>query len=93
MTDTKELLRKIAALRTRLNSGAEPESAGSAHNPLHAVAEKVRRGGIVNSLMESTLRAAEKDEPTPAPAPRLTGAEHGCCVRARRTPGAARHGR
>jgi HD-GYP domain-containing protein (c-di-GMP phosphodiesterase class II) len=70
MTDTKELLRKISALRTRLNSG--DESASRANDPLDAVAEKVQRGAILNTLIESTLRAAEVNEPTPAPTPRLT---------------------
>lgn len=73
MTDTKELLQRIAALRTRLNSGAEPAPAVSAAaDPLHAVAEKVQRGAMHNTLIESSLRSAEATEPAIAPTLRLT---------------------
>jgi HD-GYP domain-containing protein (c-di-GMP phosphodiesterase class II) len=76
MTDTKELIRKIAALRTRLNNGAEPmpakSSTTSAGDPIHGVAEKVQRGAVLNTLIESTLRSATANEPAPAPTPRLT---------------------
>ncbi len=75
MTDTKELLQRIAALRLRLNSSAEPAAASattSAQDPLHAVAEKVQRGAVHNTLIESSLRSAEATEPALAPALRLT---------------------
>lgn len=65
MTDTKQLLQRIAALRTRLS-----ESAGS--NP-DALADKVERGGEHNALLEGSLRSAD---PAPATVPatlRLTG--------------------
>jgi HD-GYP domain-containing protein (c-di-GMP phosphodiesterase class II) len=72
MTDTKELLQRIAALRMRLNIGAEPAPAASAQDPLHAVAEKVQRGAVHNTLIESSLRSAEATEPALAPTLRMT---------------------
>jgi HD-GYP domain-containing protein (c-di-GMP phosphodiesterase class II) len=72
MTDTKELLQKIAALRMRLNTSAEPAPATSAEDPVRAVAEKVERGAVHNTLIESTLRSAEATEPALPPTLRLT---------------------
>jgi HD-GYP domain-containing protein (c-di-GMP phosphodiesterase class II) len=72
MTDTKELLQKIAALRMRLNISAAPAPATSAQDPLRAVAEKVERGAAHNTLIEGSLRSAEATEPVLAPTLRLT---------------------
>jgi HD-GYP domain-containing protein (c-di-GMP phosphodiesterase class II) len=63
MTDTKLLLQKIAALRTRLDSDTEP---------VGAVEEKVQRGAMHNALIEHSLRMAEANEPTSPTAMRLT---------------------
>lgn len=71
MSDTKELLARIAALRDRLNKSAEAAPAAAAAESLRAVAEKVQHGGVHNMLIESSLRFAEAGEPAPA-APRLT---------------------
>ncbi|HZZ81565.1 MAG TPA: hypothetical protein VFE62_23890, partial [Gemmataceae bacterium] len=71
MTDTKELLQKIAALRLRLNSSSEPTT--PAPDPVRAVAEKVQRGTVHNTLIESSLRAAQASEPAAvAPSLRMT---------------------
>ena len=69
MTDTKELLRKIAALRMRLDS---EESATSTNDPVCAVAEKVQRGNVHNALIESTLHEAQAGKSASGPAPRFT---------------------
>jgi len=66
MADTKELLAKIAALRLRLNTGAESAQASattSAQDPLRAVADKVQRGAQQQALIEGSLRAVEPSEP------------------------------
>ena len=70
MTDTTELLRKIAALRLSANTSAEPTTV----EPLQAIEEKVQRGTVLNSLIENSLRAAETHPPAQAvpPAMRLT---------------------
>ena len=69
MTDTKELLQKIAALRMRLNSGSEPTAAASAtttaQDPMRAIEDKVHRGAIHNTLIENSLRSAEPQAATP----------------------------
>ena len=76
MTDTKELLQRIAALRQRLNTGAEPVLAeASPSNSMRAVEAKIMRGAEQNALIEGSLRSVEADAP-PLPAPgtvRLTG--------------------
>jgi HD-GYP domain-containing protein (c-di-GMP phosphodiesterase class II) len=69
MTDTKELLQKIAALRMRLNTNAEPTGVW---DPLRAIEDKVQRGTVHNALIESSLRSAEPAPTMPA-ALRLTG--------------------
>ncbi|MBI2808482.1 MAG: HD domain-containing protein [Planctomycetes bacterium] len=70
MTDTKELLQKITALRARLNSGGESE----ASNPLRAMEKKVQHGSIHNALIESALRCADPGLTAPPvlPTTRLT---------------------
>ena len=75
MIDTKELLRKIAALRMRLNTSAEPAASTSAANPLADIEDKLQRGAAHTALIESSLHSAASSEPAPAmPAPlRLTG--------------------
>jgi HD-GYP domain-containing protein (c-di-GMP phosphodiesterase class II) len=75
MTDTKELLQKIAALRMRLNTSAEPSASTGAADPLAAIEDKLQRGAAHNTLIESSLHAAGSSEPAPTmPATlRLTG--------------------
>jgi HD-GYP domain-containing protein (c-di-GMP phosphodiesterase class II) len=72
MTDTKELLQKIAALRMRLDTSGEP---AAALEPLRAIEDKVKRGMAHNTLIEGSLRAGEADRPPPAlpTSMRLTG--------------------
>ncbi len=75
MTDTKELLQRIAALRSRLNTSSEPTATASASDALRAVADKVQQGAHHHALIESSLRSAEPNAPNQA-APgelRLTG--------------------
>jgi HD-GYP domain-containing protein (c-di-GMP phosphodiesterase class II) len=67
MTDTKLLLQRIAALRTRLDEGAEATA-----DSVGAIEEKVQRGTVHNALIEHSLRVAETNEPVPATAMRLT---------------------
>ncbi|MBM3995058.1 MAG: HD domain-containing protein [Planctomycetes bacterium] len=71
MTDTKELLARIAALKVRL--AEEPDWSGK--NPDRAAAQKVQKGADDGAEIDVTLRAANAGEPTPAlPATlRLTG--------------------
>src|SRR6185436_17733783 len=61
MTDTKELLQRIAALRQRLNTSAE---SAPARDSMRAVENKVERGAQHTALIEGALRSAD---PTPAP--------------------------
>src|SRR5260370_25884752 len=58
MSDTKELLQKIAALRQRLGPVAAPPSdaAGVRTDPAHAVEEKAEQGGLHNRLIDRALR-------------------------------------
>ena len=65
MTDTKELLQKIAALRMRLNTSAEPSASTGAADPLAAIEDKLQRGAAHNTLIESSLHAAGSSEPAP----------------------------
>src|SRR5260370_37885540 len=65
MTDTKELLQKIAALRMRLNTSAEPSASTGAVDPLAAIEDKLQRGAAHNTLIESSLHAAGSSEPAP----------------------------
>ncbi len=67
MTDTKQLLERIAALRTRLDDGTDAPG-----NPGAALAEKVQRGAVHNGLIEHALHIAESHEPAPPTAMRLT---------------------
>lgn len=62
MTDTKELLQKIAALRMRLNA---PN--GSVRTP-ETLEEKVERGSVHNALLDSALRYADPSPSQAAPA-------------------------
>jgi HD-GYP domain-containing protein (c-di-GMP phosphodiesterase class II) len=69
MTDTKLLLEKIAALRSRLNTTAEPVPS----DRLRTVEAKVQRGATHNTLIEGVLRSAEPSQAQAAAAPaRLT---------------------
>lgn len=64
MSDTQELLQRIAALRSRLSTDAEPT----------AIEDKVQRGTVHNALIESTLRSADAGEAVHVPTTlRLTG--------------------
>lgn len=56
MTDTKELLARIAALRTRLNASAGTDGT---QEPLRRVEENVQRGAAHNLLLENALRSAD----------------------------------
>src|SRR5437773_2547681 len=67
MTDTKELLARIAALKERLGTS----SPATAH-PHRALDEKVQRRALHNPLIESTLRSANPEQPTLMPTVRLT---------------------
>lgn len=71
MTDTKELLARIAALKGRLTQ--EPDT--GAQNPDRAIEEKARKGAEDNAQIDSTLRAANAGDGSPGmPATlRLTG--------------------
>jgi HD-GYP domain-containing protein (c-di-GMP phosphodiesterase class II) len=71
MTDTKELLQRIAALRQRLTQG-EPASVPRdvKDNPARSLEAQVQRGARHNTLLDSAIRTAEPA--TPVPAVRLT---------------------
>ncbi len=69
MTDTKELLQRISALRMRLNQGAE----AAAPIAMRSLEEKVKRGAEQHSLIEGTLRSAEPSAPAAPALLRLTG--------------------
>ena len=58
MNDTKDLLRKIAALRQRLSPApaAPAEAVGARIDPAHAVLEQVEQGGWHNRLIDRSLR-------------------------------------
>jgi HD-GYP domain-containing protein (c-di-GMP phosphodiesterase class II) len=75
MTDTKELLQKIASLRMRLNTNAEPTASTGTRDPLRSIEDKVQRGAQYNTLIENSLRSAEPKEPaaTVPTSLRLTG--------------------
>src|SRR5437016_1954320 len=75
MTDTKELLQRIAALRMRLHTDAEPTASSRTPDPLHAIESKVHSGAVHNGLIESSLRSADRSvAAAPSPATlRLTG--------------------
>ena len=62
MTDTKELLARIAALKERIGTR-------ESHRTLD---EKVQRGAVHNALIESTLRGSDPEQPAPLPTARLT---------------------
>jgi len=67
MSDTKELLQKIAALRLRLDQaqGLVREASDGAPASAAGLEEKVQRGGWHNTLLDSALRGAEQgDKPT-----------------------------
>lgn len=74
MSETKELLQKIAALRLRLDQaqGSAPDanapaasSSDLSRDPALVLQEKVHRGGWHNTLLDSALRGAEGgDRPT-----------------------------
>ena len=72
MTDTKELLQRITALRSRLNANTEP-TASSPHDSLRAVEERVQRGAAHNTLIESSLRSADSNGQATPTTLRLTG--------------------
>lgn len=69
MTDTKELLRRIAALRLRLNaeSEASPPTEPARSVGVRELAEQVQRGATENRLLDNTLRIAEGSQAMPAP--------------------------
>ena len=64
MTDTKEILKKIAALRVRLDNSSEPANGISTHNitseephrTAGALEAKVKLGAWHNALLDGTLR-------------------------------------
>src|SRR5262245_35653986 len=77
MSDTQAILRKIAALRQRLDEaqatpGAVAESATPSADPLHHLAHEVAVGARHNALIDSTLEQLAAEPPTnaaPAHAP------------------------
>lgn len=74
MTETKELLQRIAALRQRLNDAAPPAPARTSAKPaepMRSLEEKAQRGARHSTLIDSTLRASEPSTPN-MPAVRLT---------------------
>ncbi len=76
MSDTKELLQKIAALRLRLDQAqkltpAAPPAGAAAAEAVQALAERVERAGWHNALLDSALRGAESPEKPVLPS-RLT---------------------
>jgi hypothetical protein len=74
MNDTKDLLRKIAALRQRLSPAAAPpiEAVGARTDPAHAVLDKVEQGGWHNRLIDRSLRPLDPAAQPPPLPPRLT---------------------
>jgi hypothetical protein len=84
MSDTQAILRKIAALRARLEPAQAPAPAGASaaadvresEDPLHHLAHDVAVGARHNALIDSTLRqlsaAAAPETEAPLPARRLT---------------------
>src|SRR5262249_3536438 len=78
MSDMKELLERIAALRKRLDSSviptAAPGAAAVAEKTIRSIEEKVQLGALHSRLIDTAIRGAELNDPTqPAPAPvRLT---------------------
>jgi HD-GYP domain-containing protein (c-di-GMP phosphodiesterase class II) len=75
MTDTKELLQRIAALRMRLNTSAEPSASTGAVDPLAAIEDKLLRGAAHNTLIDSSLHSPGSSESaaTMSATLRLTG--------------------
>jgi len=72
MMDTKLLLQKIAALRTRLDEDAA--RAATTQSGESALEKKVQQGATHNRLIESALRIAAVPEATPTAGPaRLSG--------------------
>jgi HD domain len=74
MSDTKELLQKIAALRQRLGPIAAPpaDAGGVRTDSAHAALDKVEQGGLHNRLIDRALRPLDPAIQT-APLPvRLT---------------------
>ncbi len=69
MTDTKELLRRIAALRLRLNAESEvsPPAESARSIGVRELAEQVQRGATDNRLLDNTLRIADGSQAMPAP--------------------------
>ena len=61
MTDTKELLRRIAALRLRLNSEPSPEN-GTA-DPARAIQVKLQNGAAQAAHIDGALRSALPADP------------------------------
>jgi response regulator RpfG family c-di-GMP phosphodiesterase len=72
MTDTKELLQRIAALRQRLNQTAEPtlptRALTSAADPLRVIEERIHKGAHQSAMIDRTIQAAE---PSAASVPSL----------------------
>jgi HD-GYP domain-containing protein (c-di-GMP phosphodiesterase class II) len=68
MTDTKELLQKITALRKRLDTGITVPASTSpvlaSTETLQQFEEQVQRGALHNTLMESAIRCAELSDPS-----------------------------
>lgn len=74
MSDTKELLQRIASLRKRLDASSvtvgPPASSVVAQDNVRALDEKVQRGAYHASAIENAVRGAEFNDPTqPAPPP------------------------
>ncbi len=64
MTDTKELLRRIAALRLRLNaeSEASPPTEPARSIGYRELTEQVQRGATENRLLDNALRVADASQ-------------------------------
>lgn len=68
VSDTKELLQRIAALRKRLDSNAiafaPPAPSVVAQETMQTIEDKVQRGLLHGSMIESSIRGAELNDPT-----------------------------
>jgi HD-GYP domain-containing protein (c-di-GMP phosphodiesterase class II) len=71
MTDTRELLQKISALRKRLDLGSVPAAPALAAESLQV---RVERGSLHNQLIDNAMRTVAESDPTAPAAPpvRLT---------------------
>jgi hypothetical protein len=71
MSDTNDLLERIAALRARLAQGL-PAADSTRQDPLHRLEEQVKLGAWHNHLLDRALRMPGQAEPAAELPPRLT---------------------